>query len=585
MSEVKYSGSVKEGTTISYGSGYGYSQQISAQQYASLLNHFNGQIVNIGTSRTNPPSGSVGEWLMQNVTRTAMASYVGPILIEEGYAEKVGGAFIRFFNNSQNKNLTDEKAKIEEPQIQKEFHKVSGNVINNEGSPTGKNLWFFICNDLGPGRSRQQGIEKVEDIFQCFQEWTFPVKMFNFLQNKEYTKCAIMTSYYGLCINGMQGRQYNPRYDCPPPWEQHWATLRSQTVDDIEKTIGWKKIEEIIYFDCQKTPGSYQSGLNEINAIIKIAKEKYYLNSFVQIKRINCSFEDNPENLYNILKSNNTFEPIDLNKISTGISTNRTVQEPSRNLPSEILKFDDDFRLNAIPFIEWVVQNYGKDFHENLKNYSWRQGDLKEGIEIRRKIRDCFEKCRKGDINQKKAVADFIVTGWGGIKPLETIEVEQIFKNCEAMHCAVHNRLKGALNERIDPNIFLYGVNSSIIDRIASASKIYYFSDFYSWTIYDGRTAAAMHYYLEEFKKQFNTTIGTEFPCVASRSDPNLPNKIPPRDYIFTSWILRMIAEELERTNPLPKNNEEFYIDPDKEKRWYLYHVEMALFMIGEDKR
>ena len=50
----------------------------------------------IGTSRTDPPRNSVGEWLQLNVTRTALASYVGPILITEGYAEKAGGSKIRF---------------------------------------------------------------------------------------------------------------------------------------------------------------------------------------------------------------------------------------------------------------------------------------------------------------------------------------------------------------------------------------------------------------------------------------------------------------------------------------------------------
>jgi hypothetical protein len=89
-----------QGTRIVYGSGF--SVTISADQYAALLNHFRGRIVNIGTSRTDRPPGSVGEWLQDNVTKVAVASYVGPILIEEGYAEKVrdGEPEIRFFYSS-----------------------------------------------------------------------------------------------------------------------------------------------------------------------------------------------------------------------------------------------------------------------------------------------------------------------------------------------------------------------------------------------------------------------------------------------------------------------------------------------------
>ena len=95
-SEFRYGGSVKEGVTIKYGNGFSYTQKISAQQFRNLLDYFRERTVNIGTSRTTPPPGSVGEWLQVNVTKIAMASYVGPILINEKYATKVGGPIIRF---------------------------------------------------------------------------------------------------------------------------------------------------------------------------------------------------------------------------------------------------------------------------------------------------------------------------------------------------------------------------------------------------------------------------------------------------------------------------------------------------------
>ncbi len=94
-STFSYTGSVKQGTKIFYGR-KPYSKFISATQYVKLINHFQGRRVDIGTSRTDPPRNSVGEWLQLNVTRTALASYVGPILITEGYAEKAGGSKIRF---------------------------------------------------------------------------------------------------------------------------------------------------------------------------------------------------------------------------------------------------------------------------------------------------------------------------------------------------------------------------------------------------------------------------------------------------------------------------------------------------------
>ncbi len=60
-----YTGSVKEGTEIAYGR-KPYPKSISATQYAKLLNHFRSHTVDIGTSRTDPPRNSVGEWLQLN---------------------------------------------------------------------------------------------------------------------------------------------------------------------------------------------------------------------------------------------------------------------------------------------------------------------------------------------------------------------------------------------------------------------------------------------------------------------------------------------------------------------------------------
>src|SRR5271157_337702 len=87
-SAFKYSGSVTTGTEIQYGEGFRSKASVSEKQYSALRINFSKREVSIGTSR-NPPTGSVGEWLMQNVTHTAIASYVGPILI----SEKVGICF------------------------------------------------------------------------------------------------------------------------------------------------------------------------------------------------------------------------------------------------------------------------------------------------------------------------------------------------------------------------------------------------------------------------------------------------------------------------------------------------------------
>ena len=86
-----YSGSVAAGTTICYGTS-GSKIHVLREDYGALLDEFRGGMVKLGTSWTSPPCGSVGAWLRENVSSTGTASYVGPILLEEGYAERVSGA-------------------------------------------------------------------------------------------------------------------------------------------------------------------------------------------------------------------------------------------------------------------------------------------------------------------------------------------------------------------------------------------------------------------------------------------------------------------------------------------------------------
>lgn len=94
-SHFEFEGSVVEGTKIYFAQSAPV--MVSAYDYYRLLSEFQGQTVNIGTSRTDPPAGSVGEWLLSHVVKSNLMSYVGSILVDEGYAEAVGGPDIRFF--------------------------------------------------------------------------------------------------------------------------------------------------------------------------------------------------------------------------------------------------------------------------------------------------------------------------------------------------------------------------------------------------------------------------------------------------------------------------------------------------------
>lgn len=92
-STFTYVGSVQTGTDIAYGQGQAV--HVSGAQYKALRDHFLGRVVPVGLSRTLASNNSLGAWLQENITRTAIASYVAPILVIEGYAERVGRSEIR----------------------------------------------------------------------------------------------------------------------------------------------------------------------------------------------------------------------------------------------------------------------------------------------------------------------------------------------------------------------------------------------------------------------------------------------------------------------------------------------------------
>ena len=69
---------------------------IAGSDYDRLVQRFSGQVVTVGTSRDAPAHGSIGEWLQKNVTRTAIASYVAPILVHEGDAVWVDDHTVKF---------------------------------------------------------------------------------------------------------------------------------------------------------------------------------------------------------------------------------------------------------------------------------------------------------------------------------------------------------------------------------------------------------------------------------------------------------------------------------------------------------
>jgi hypothetical protein len=90
-SDFKYSGSVRAGLQIYCGEGFLRRYAITATELREALVAFSGREVKIGTHRTAPPDGSIGDWIRRKFRKGGIMSYVGPILIEEAYAVRGGG--------------------------------------------------------------------------------------------------------------------------------------------------------------------------------------------------------------------------------------------------------------------------------------------------------------------------------------------------------------------------------------------------------------------------------------------------------------------------------------------------------------
>ncbi len=89
-SRFRYRTNADGSVDIAFGSGP-TRRRLTRQKLDDLLAQFGGQSVKPGTSRTNPPEGSLGEWLIANFTKVATASYIAPVLIDLGHAARDGG--------------------------------------------------------------------------------------------------------------------------------------------------------------------------------------------------------------------------------------------------------------------------------------------------------------------------------------------------------------------------------------------------------------------------------------------------------------------------------------------------------------
>jgi hypothetical protein len=131
-------------------------------------------------------------------------------------------------------------------------------------------------------------------------------------------------------------------------------------------------------------------------------------------------------------------------------------------------------------------------------------------------------------------------------------------------------------------------------DRIATASKIYYYADPWRWTIYDSRVGYALHQLLFEYGKRLRIAPTLLFPDISlclpdSQTDRRNPVFKVSRCYfsetksrgsfIWTSHLHRIIARMINESS-IQRPSHSLSSTP----QWEIPHIEMVFFVIGNRK-
>jgi len=137
--------------------------------------------------------------------------------------------------------------------------------------------------------------------------------------------------------------------------------------------------------------------------------------------------------------------------------------------------------------------------------------------------------------------------------------------------------------------------------RIAPMSKVYQMLDPHRWTIYDSRVATALACLVRRFWYVSGQEINSElmqfiYFCVPSRHNAQwsrpkgfhgcTTSRQACLAFIYASWLLRQVAEIMRSDSKYgvpPTINMQYAIQP-LDGNWQVYHLEMALWMLGDSE-
>jgi hypothetical protein len=175
---------------------------------------------------------------------------------------------------------------------------------------------------------------------------------------------------------------------------------------------------------------------------------------------------------------------------------------------------------------------------------------------------------------------------WGGLEPYPLSFAGDIR---EALHVLQHETKSSPWTPEDLANLDAGGT-------IASLSKVYEMFDPHKWTIYDSRVATALACLVRHFWTGNNKEVDSDILCfpvprrhkVGWRPPQGFPTvrggHQGSKAFVYASWLLRQVAEIL-RNNPKygapPTMGQPRAYSP-LDANWQVYHVEMALWMLGD---
>jgi hypothetical protein len=247
----------------------------------------------------------------------------------------------------------------------------------------------------------------------------------------------------------------------------------------------------------------------------------------------------------------------------------------------------DDFANFIIDYIEKTEIHGRKGWIDQLLEYRWKTKSgierFTEGLQTSKKLKlkthDVLNTPNNDEIWCRHCKK---ITSWGGMQDVSPGLANQYQKSVNYL-----------LNN--DPGIKSDFKTLPVCGkRIATASKIYYFSDPLRWTIYDSRVGYAIHQLIFEYSKKLNVSPSSLFPDIplclpdsqTDRRNPVYPislctySEIKSKgSFIWASYLHRLIACNLNATS-IQKPTQYLSTVP----QWELPHVEMIFFVIGDRK-